>query len=280
MLRRPRIMIEQIHNFLSFDFVRNALIAGSLAGILGAIIGYFVVIRKASFAAHALAHIGFTGATGAALFALSPLEGMLIISALAGIVMGAAGNRLRRTDMAIGMTLSFCLGIGTLFLILYKGFAGQATAILFGNIFGVSNYQIVQTLILSAISLGALLFFSQKLLFASVQPNLAEARGVSLSALSIVFMAILAISVTLASQVVGILLVFTLIIGPAGIATRFCRNFWAGIATSVIIGLFAVWVGILLACFTSWPPSFWITTILFVLYLITETVCRFIYRME
>lgn len=280
MLRRLRIMIEQIHNFLSFDFVRNALIAGSLAGILGAIIGYFVVIRKASFAAHALAHIGFTGATGAALFALSPLEGMLIISALAGIVMGAAGNRLRRSDMAIGMTLSFCLGVGTLFLILYKGFAGQATSILFGNIFGVSNYQIVQTLILSAISLGALLFCSQKLLFASVQPNLAEARGVSLSALSIVFMAILAISVTLASQVVGILLVFTLIIGPAGIATRFCRNFWAGIATSVIIGLFAVWVGILLACFTSWPPSFWITTILFVLYLTTETVCRYIYRME
>jgi zinc/manganese transport system permease protein len=273
-------MIEQIHNFLSFDFVRNALIAGSLAGILGAIIGYFVVIRKASFAAHALAHIGFTGATGATLFALSPLDGMLIISTLAGIVMGAAGNRLQRSDMAIGMTLSFCLGVGTLFLILYKGFAGQATAILFGNIFGVSNYQIIQTLILSAISLGALLFISRKLLFTSVQPNLAEARGVSLSALSIVFMAILAISVTLASQVVGILLVFTLIIGPAGIATRFCRNFWAGIATSVAVGLFAVWVGILLACFTSWPPSFWITTILFVLYLITETVCRFIYRME
>jgi zinc/manganese transport system permease protein len=194
------------------------------------------------------------------------------------MMMGVAGNRLQRSDMAIGMTLSLCLGVGTLFLTLYKGFAGQATAILFGNIFGVSHHQIVQTLVLSAISLGTLLFVSRKLLFASVQPDLAEARGISLSALSIVFMVILATSVTLASQVVGILLVFTLIIGPASIATRLCRNFWAGLITSVVIGLLAVWSGILLACITSWPPSFWITTILFGLYLITEMVCRFIFR--
>jgi zinc/manganese transport system permease protein len=203
---------------------------------------------------------------------------MLIISVLAGVTMGASGNRLARSDMAIGMTLSFCLGIGTLFLVLYKGFAGQATAILFGNIFGVSHHQIIQTLILSAVSLATLLLVSRKLLFASVQPDLAEARGISLSALSIVFTVILAISVTLASQVVGILLVFTLIIGPAGIATRLCRNFWAGLATSVVIGLLTVWTGILLACITSWPPTFWITTIIFCLYLMTETVCRFIFK--
>ncbi|HUB86519.1 MAG TPA: metal ABC transporter permease [Verrucomicrobiae bacterium] len=273
-------MIEQIHYYLSYDFVRNALIAGSLAAILGAVVGYFVVIRKVSFAAHSLAHIGFTGATGAVLFALSPLEGMLIISMLAGLMMGVSGNKLHRSDLAIGMTLSFCLGVGTLFLTLSKGFAGQATAILFGDIFGVSHHQIVQTLFLSAISLGILTLVSRKLLFVSVQPDLAEARGISLSALSIVFMAILAVSVTLASQVVGILLVFTLIIGPAGIAIRFCRNFWAGQITSVVIGLFTVWIGILLACFTSWPPTFWITTIIFILYLITETVCRFIFRNE
>jgi len=273
-------MIDQIANYLSYDFVRYALIAGSLAGILSAVVGYFVVLRRVSFAAHALAHIGFTGATGAALLALSPLTGMLFISVLAGVMMGASGNRLQRSDVAIGMTLSLCLGVGMLFLALYKGFSGQASAILFGNIFGVSRHQIVQTIILSLISLGALLAFSRKLFFASVQPDLAEARGVSLSALSIVFMVILAISVTLASQVVGILLVFSLIIGPAGIAARFCRSFWLGITTSVVIGLCAVWSGILLACITSWPPSFWITTILFVLYMITETICRFNLRME
>ena len=267
-------MIEQIQYYLSYDFVRNALIAGTLAAILGAVVGYFVVIRKVSFAAHSLAHIGFTGATGAVLFALSPLEGMLIISAAAGLMMGAYGNRLQRSDMAIGMTLSICLGVGTLFLALSKGFAGQATAILFGDIFGVSHHQIVQTLFLSVISLGTLLFVSRKLLFASVQPDLAEARGISLSVLSIVFMVILAVSVSLASQVVGILLVFILIIGPAGIAIRLCRNFWSGLIMSVVTGLLAVWIGILLACRTSWPPSFWITAILFGIYAATEIACR------
>jgi zinc/manganese transport system permease protein len=274
------IMINHMINYLSYDFVRNALIAGSLAGILGAVVGYFVVIRNVSFAAHALAHIGFTGATGAALFGLSPLSGMLCISVLAGVMMGASGNRLQRSDVAIGMTLSICLGVGMLFLALYKGFSGQASAILFGNIFGVSPRQIVQTIILAAISLGTLLAFSRQLLFASVQPDLAEARGVSLSAVSIVFMVILAVSVTLASQVVGVLLVFALVIGPAGIAARFCRTFWSGLMTSVVIGLVAVWSGILIACATSWPPSFWITAILFALYVITEAVCRYVLKLE
>ena len=274
------IMIDQIVHYLSYDFVRNALIAGSLAAILGAVVGYFVVIRNVSFAAHALAHIGFTGATGAALIALSPLEGMLIISILAGVMMGASGSRLQRSDVAIGMTLSLCLGAGMLFLALYKGFSGQASAILFGNIFGVSSRQIVQTILLAAISLGTLLAFSRKLLFASVLPDLAEARGLSLPVLSILFMVILAVSVTLASQVVGVLLVFALVIGPAGIAARFCRTFWLGMAAAVVIALAAVWSGILIACATSWPPSFWITSILFGFYVITEAVCRGVFGME
>ncbi len=268
-------MVNEIAGYLSYPFVQNALIAGSLAAVLGAIVGYFVIIRRVSFAAHALAHIGFTGATGAALFALNPLEGMLFISVIAGITMGATGNRLEKSDVAIGMTLSIALGIGMLFLALYKGYSGQASAILFGNIFGVSHAQIIQTIVLSVMSLAVLLAFSRKLFFASVQPDLAEARGISLARLSIAFMIILAISVSLASQVVGILLVFALIIGPAGIAARFSRNFWTGIATSIIIALVSVWAGIFLAILTNWPPSFWITAILFVLYIITESISRF-----
>jgi zinc/manganese transport system permease protein len=273
-------MIDQFKEFFSYDFVRSALIAGSLAAILGAIVGYFVVIRKVGFAAHALAHVGFTGATGAALFGISPLNGMLVISVVAGAMMGIFGNRLHRSEIAIGMVLSVCLGVGTLFLTLYNGFAGQASAILFGNIFGVSWQQIIQISILSAISLGILGIFCRKLLFASIQPDLAEARGVSLSTLSMIFMVILGVSVTLASQVVGILLVFTLIIGPAGIAARLFRGFWSGIVASVLLALAAVWAGILLACMTNWPPSFWITSILFVLYLIVELVSRFVLRTE
>ncbi|HEX4085237.1 MAG TPA: metal ABC transporter permease [Chthoniobacteraceae bacterium] len=273
-------MIDHLREFLSYDFVRSALMAGSLAAVLAAVVGYFVVLRKVEFAAHALAHIGFTGATGAALFALSPLEGMLIISVAAGATMGVMGNRLHRSEIAIGMVLSVCLGVGTLFLTLYQGFAGQASAILFGNIFGVSSRQIVQIGLLSVGSLAVLFVYSRKLIFSSIQPDLAEARGVSLTVLSLVFMVILAVSVTLASQVVGILLVFTLIIGPAGIAARLFRGFWSGTLASIGLALVAVWLGILLACATNWPPSFWITVLLFVPYVVVEMLCRFVFKVE
>jgi len=268
-------MISTLINYLSYEFVQNALIAGSLSAILGAIVGYFVIIRNVSFAAHALAHIGFAGATGAAILGLSPLEGMLLLTIGSGAFMGATGDRLHRSDMAIGMVLSMSLGLGTLFLSFYAGFAGQATVILFGNIFGVSEGQITEMVLLSLLSLGGLAIFSRRLLFASTQPRLAEARGLSLTALSIAFMIVLAVSVTLASQIVGILLVFTLVIAPAGIALRLCRSFWSGMIVSILLGLIAVWVGILLACLTDRPVTFWITALFFGLYLTVEGYCRF-----
>lgn len=273
-------MVEHLAEFWSYDFVRHALAAASLSAVLGAVVGYFVILRNVGFAAHALGHIGFTGATGAALLGLSPLQGMLLITCFAGGMMGITGNKLHRSELAVGMVLSLSLGVGTLFLALYKGFAGQATAILFGNIFGVSTEQIVQILLLSGLSLCGLAVLARPLLFASVQPDLAQARGLPLTLLSTAFLVLLAISVTLASQVVGVLLVFTLVIGPAGIASRLMRGFWSGMGMSVLIGLLTVWIGILLACFTNWPPSFWITAILFVAYLVAELLSRTILRIE
>jgi len=268
-------MIDTLTNYLAYDFVRHALIAGSMSAILGAIVGYFVIIRNVGFAAHALAHIGFAGAAGAAILGLSPLEGMLLLTVGSGVFMGAAGDKLHRSDMAIGMVLSVSLGLGTLFLSLYVGYAVQAKAILFGNIFGVSEGQIAEMVVLSLLSLGGLAVFSRRLLFASTQPRLAEARGLSLTAISTAFMVVLAISVTLASQIVGVLLVFTLVIAPAGIALRLCRSFWSGMIVSILLGLIAVWVGILLDCLTDRPATFWITSLFFVLYLAVEGYCRF-----
>jgi zinc/manganese transport system permease protein len=273
-------MMDTLTTYLSYDFVRQALIAGTLSAILGAIIGYFVVIRNVSFAAHALSHIGFTGAAAAALIGISPLEGMLLFTVGASLFMGVSGDKLQRSDMAIGMVLSGALGLGTLFLSLYHGFAGQARVILFGNIFGVSWGQIEEMIVLSLLSLGALALISRKLLFASIQPRLAEARGLSLTGLSIGFMVVLAVSVTLASQIVGILLVFTLVIAPAGIALRLCRTFWRGIITSVILGVVVVWTGILLACLTDRPVTFWITALFFILYLLVEGYCRWLKKSD
>jgi zinc/manganese transport system permease protein len=271
-------MIDTLSTYLSYGFVQNALMAGTLSAILGAIVGYFVILRSAGFAAHALAHIGFAGATGAALVGLSPLAGMLILTTGSGVLMGLAGDKVNRSDMAIGMVLSMSLGLGVLFLSLYSGFAGQAKSILFGEIFGVSGGQIIMMAGLSVVSLSGLAIFSRRLLFASIQPRLAEARGISLFEISTGFMVVLAISVTLASQIVGILLVFTLVIAPAGIAVRLFRTFWKGITASVILGVIVVWIGILLDCVTGHPATFWITTIFFLLYGLVEVYLRFLVK--
>lgn len=261
-------------SYFHYEFVQHAFVAGSLAAFLGAIVGYFVVLRHVSFAVHALAHIGFTGATGAAMLGWSSLEGMLAIAVVAGVTMGAIGERLQRSDVAIGMVLSVALGLGMLFLSLYQGFSGQATSILFGNIFGITTEQLIQMLLLFLITVTLLLIGSRRLLFASVHPDLAEAKGVSLTHLSMMFMLLIAVAVTLASQIVGILLVFALVIGPASIAIRITRYFWSGFLGSIAIALLTVWSGIFLACLTNWPPSFWITGILFLGYLAAEIFKR------
>jgi len=268
-------MINTLTNYLGYEFVQNALMAGTLAAILGAVVGYFVIVRNAGFAAHALSHIGFAGAAGAAILGLSPLEGMLLLTVGSGLFMGATGDKINRSDLAIGMALSFSLGLGTLFLSLYSSFAGQARAILFGSPFGVSGGQITEMVALSLLCLAGLAIFSRRLLFASTQPRLAEARGLSLAGLSMAFMAVLGIAVSLASQIVGVLLVFTLIIAPAGIALRLCHSFWRGILVSVGLGVTAVWIGILLDCVTGYPATFWITALFFSLYIIVEVYVRF-----
>ncbi|HUB68303.1 MAG TPA: metal ABC transporter permease, partial [Candidatus Methylacidiphilales bacterium] len=272
--------IETLSTYLGYDFVRHALMAGSLAALLGAVVGYFVIIRNVAFAAHALSHIGFAGAAAAALLGLYPLQGMLLFTIGAGAFMGLSGDKLNRSDMAIGMVLSVSLGLGTLFLSLYRGYAGEAQVILFGDILGVSLGQVVEMALLSVLCFASLAFFARRLLFASVQPGLAEARGLSLSALAVAFMVILAIAVSLASQVVGVLLTFTLVIAPAGIALRLCRSFWSGMIVSILLGVIAVWVGILLACLTDRPVTFWITGLFFVLYVAVECYCRFFIRAD
>lgn len=261
-------------SYFHYEFVQHALIAGSLAAILGAIVGYFVILRQVSFAVHALAHIGFTGATGDAMLGLSALDGMLAIAVIAGITIGAIGECLKRSDVAVGMVLSVALGIGMLFLSFYQGFSGQATSILFGNIFGITDEQVIQIFFLFLVTVVLLLIGSRRLFFASLHPDLAEARGVSLTYLSVSFMLLIAIAVSLASQVVGILLVFALVIGPASIAMRLTRYFWSGFFGSIAIALGTVWSGIILACLTNWPPSFWITGILFLSYLAAGIIRR------
>ncbi len=263
-------VLEMISDLFIYDFMRNAFMAGTMAAIVSAIIGYFIVLRSQNFASHALSHIAFAGAAGAGLAGFSPATGQLILTLLAAIGMGSLGEKASKSDIAIGMILALSLGLGVLFLHFYTNYAGQAMSILFGDIFGVSNDLIKSMFIYSIVSLLGIVLIGRQLLFASLEPDLAEAKGISLHFISITFLMMVAIAVTEASQVVGVLLVFTLLIGPAASALCITRTFWRGITLSIFIGVVVVWLGIALSYLTNWPVSFLISAISFCTYVLSR----------
>lgn len=268
-------MAHIVTEIFAYDFMRHAMIAGTIAAILAGIVGYFVVIRHLAFAGHALGHIGFAGATGAILIGTTPLVGQLLLTVLAACGMGFLGERISKSDIAIGVMLAFSLGLGTLFLHFYTAYAGQATAILFGDLLGVSDQAIKLIIILTLISIIALGIIARPLLFTSLEPELAEAKGVSLKLIAVFNLIIIAVAVTIASQVVGVLLVFTLLIGPAAIAQLWTSYFWPGLLLSTIIAIITVWLGIIFAWFSDWPISFWISAIIFGFYLLSKFKLHF-----
>jgi len=173
------MMPLSLAHLLDYDFIRNALIAGTIVAITAGIVGYFVVLRGLSFAGHALSHVGFAGATGAVALGVPAVFGLLAFALLGAAGMGAMGERARGRDVAIGIVLAWSLGLGVLFLSLYKGYATEAYSLLFGEILGISVVNVIVTAIVSGIALAALGFLYRPLLFSSVDPHAALARGVA-----------------------------------------------------------------------------------------------------
>ncbi len=255
---------------LDYEFMRNAYAAAGIVAVVAAMVGYFLVLRGQSFAGHALSHIGFSGATGAALVGLAPLNGMLIAALAGGVCIGLLGERMAQRDVAIGIALSLSLGLGLLFLHFYTAYATQASTLLFGNVLAVSGETVRALLVLGLACLAGLAAISRPLLFASLQPELAQARGVSLRTYSALFMAIAALATVLSTQVVGILLVFSLMVGPPATAQRLTRRVGSGLALSAALALACAWLGIALAYWTDWPCSFWITALSCAAYLAAQ----------
>ena len=249
-----------------YEFMVHAFEAGTIVAIVAGAIGYFVVLRGSSFAAHALSHIGFAGATGAVVLALNPIIGLLAFTLGAGVAIGALGNRLRGRDVTIGIVLAWALGLGVLFLSLYRGFATEAYALLFGQILGISTADVEVTLAAGAVTLAALVAVYRPLLFSSVDEELASAKGVPVTALSIGFMAILAVAVTEAVQVVGVLLIFALIVTPAAIAVRFSSRPPVAIVLGIALALGFTWLGLAISFYSPHPVSFFITSLAFATY--------------
>ncbi|HVI90111.1 MAG TPA: metal ABC transporter permease [Dongiaceae bacterium] len=244
-----------------YDFMRHAFAAAAIVGLLSGIVGYFLVLRGQTFAGHALSHVGFAGATGAVLLGVSPLTGLIAFTLLAGLGMGVLGDRLQGRDVAIGIVLSLSLGIGLLFLHFFTSYATQATALLFGNVFGVNLSTVGVLAILATVSLLALAAITRPLLFSSLQPELAEAKGVNPRLVSTLFLGIVALTTAACAQVVGVLLVFALMVGPAATAQRLASRLSHAVLLSALIALVEAWGGIALAYESDWPASFWITAL-------------------
>ncbi|MGZ4480878.1 MAG: metal ABC transporter permease, partial [Gaiellales bacterium] len=251
---------------LAEHFVHTALLAGAVVAIVSGAIGSFVVTRGASFAVHAISELGFTGAAGALVLGLDPVIGMIGGSLVVGVVLGLLSLSGRERDSAIGAVLAFGLGVGVLFLSLYQGYATEATNLLFGSIVGVSDTQLRELALVAAIVLAGIVIAYRPLLFSSIDPEVAEARGVPLRALSVLTFLLLALTTAEAIQVVGVLLVLTLIITPAAAAQRLTANPATAIFLSIVIALISTEGGILLSLQQPWPTSFFISSISFAAY--------------
>ncbi len=254
--------------YLTQPFAQHALAAGTLIALVSGLIGPFVITRNMAFAVHGTAELSFTGAAAGLLVAGDPVAGALAGSLVVAAPIGLLGARQRERDSAIGVILAFGLGLGVYLLSLYRGFATAATNILFGQIFGISTTQLVLLLAVAAAVLAAMAVLYRPLLFASVDPDVAQARGVPTRALGTCFLFVLALTVTEAAQIVGTLLVLSLAITPAAAALRLSARPAVVTGLSVLFALLAADGGLLASLASNTvKASVFVTAISFAIYL-------------
>ncbi|HLG68353.1 MAG TPA: metal ABC transporter permease [Acidimicrobiales bacterium] len=257
--------------YLAQPFAQHALLAATLVAVTGGLVSPFVVTRGMSFAVHGTAELAFTGAAAGLLVANNAVAGALVGSLVVAALIATLGSRPRERDSAIGAILAFGLGVGVLLLSYYHGFATAATNILFGNIFGVSGSQLLVLVGIGAAVAVVMGIWYRPLLFASIDPEVAEARGVPVHRLGLLFLLVLALTVTGAAQVVGTLLVLSLAITPAAAAQRLSANPLLVAALSVGFAVVAADGG-LVASFeaSNVKPSVFITAFSFAIYLLAR----------
>ncbi len=263
-------LVTDLRDMWQYAFMRNAFEAGTIVAIVAGIIGYIVVLRRSAFATHALGHVGFSGAAGAVLFGVNPVYGLLLFTIGGGTGMALLGRRASTRDIEIGTVLAFMLGLGLVFLSLYTGYATEAYSILFGEILGISSAGVLLTLEAGLIVFAVLAIIYRPLLFSSLDEDVAEAKGLPMMALGLAFMILLAVTISFAVQVVGVLLIFALMVTPAATAVRLTKRPLYAAIVSVVISLFAVWVGLFISWYEPYPVSFFIVSIAFALYVLVR----------
>lgn len=265
-------LVADVEQLLSYHFMLNALRAGTIVAVLAGAIGYFMVLRRQSFAGHTLAVIGFPGAAGATWLGLSAslgYYGFCLAGALAIAALPAAGRLTAGLggygdeSAVIGTVQAVALACGFLFVSLYQGFLSGLTGLLFGSITGVSDGQVLALLVAGTGCLLALLALGRPLLFSSIDSDVARARGVPVRLVGTAFLLVLAVAAAGASQITGSLLVFALLVTPAATASRLTARPVLGLLLSMLIAVAVTWLGEGIAFYSPYPIGFWVTTLAF-----------------
>lgn len=264
-------VVHDVQVMWSLPFMLNAFRAGTVVAVLAGAVGYFVILRKQTFAAHTLSVVGFPGASGAVWVGVSATYGYFAFCLAAAAVIALApmrGRSLANQSALIGTVQAFALACGFLFVSLYRGFLGGTTGLLFGSFLGITSRQVVVLLVVAVVVLAALVVAARPLLFASLDADVAQANHVPVRVLDVGFLLLLAAAVAETAQITGVLLVFTLLVLPPATAQRLTARPVRGLLLSMLLAVSATWIALGIAFYSPYPIGFWLSTVAFAGYLL------------
>ena len=259
-------LVSDIQDMWSLPFMVNAYRAGTVVAVLSAAIGYFMFLRRQTFAGHTLSVVGFPGAAGAIWLGISATYGYFAFCLTAAVAIAAAPLRGRsRADQSalIGTVQAFALACGFLFVALYRGFLGGTTTLLFGSFLGITSTQVLALVVVAAVVLLVLALAGRPLLFASVDPDVAQAHGVAVRAVDVGFLLLLGAAVAETAQITGVLLVFTLLVLPPATAQRLTARPARAVAVAVALAVVTTWLALGIAFYSPYPFGFWLSSLAF-----------------
>ncbi|MGH3796656.1 MAG: metal ABC transporter permease [Pseudonocardiaceae bacterium] len=258
----------------SFPFMVNAFRAGTIVAVLAGVLGWFMVLRKQTFAGHTLSMVAFPGAAGATLLGLSASTGYFAFCLVAALVIGVLPGSGRlgygQQSAVTGTVQAFALACGFLFVALYKGYLTGINALLFGGFLGITSGQVLVLLAVAVAALVVLAVIARPLTFASIDPGVAAARNVPVRALSVLFLLLLGAAAAEASQITGVLLVFALLVMPAATAQAVSSRPAVSLPLTVLIGVLVTWLGLTVAYYSAVPIGFYVTSFAFAGYLLAQ----------
>jgi zinc/manganese transport system permease protein len=281
--------IDDLRQLFTYPFMVNALAAGTVVAVLAGVVGWYVVLRRQTFASHTLSVMAFPGATGAALAGLPTALGYYVACTVAALAIGRSGRsggsgRNGRHGQSVGAQGGESAVIGTiqtvglaagfLFLSLNQAVLGGPETLLFGTFLGITRGQVLALLLVALAALATLTALARPLLFASVDREVARAGGVPVALIDAVFLVVLALAIAATSQLTGALLVFALLLAPPAAAQQLTLRPVAGLVLSVVFALLTIWLGLAIAYFSVYPVGFYVTTIGFVIYLLARVSRR------